>query len=273
MAGRDCWWGKCSFCSWTTLYPGHTYRTVNVERHLDEIGQLIDQFSVKEIFDDSGCFPKGEWLEQFCEGVIRRGYHKKAVFGCNMRVGALSSSQYKLMKKANFRFILIGLESMNQFTLDHLKKGIKVEQIEDTIKTCKQAGLSPHITTMVGYPWETTKDAEQTIAVAKKLFSNGYLDTLQATIVVPYPGTPLFSEAKKKGWLTTENWDDYDMKQSVWKSPVSNEDVMKYTQDLYKTALKPKFILRKMVSIRTIDDIKYMARAGKKVFSHLSDFR
>ncbi|MFH1642629.1 MAG: B12-binding domain-containing radical SAM protein, partial [Nanoarchaeota archaeon] len=25
MAGRDCWWGKCKFCSWPTLYP--KYRT------------------------------------------------------------------------------------------------------------------------------------------------------------------------------------------------------------------------------------------------------
>jgi len=273
MAGRDCWWGKCSFCSWTTLYPGKTYRTFTPERHVEEIGRLIADQKVREIFDDSGCFPKGDWLEEFCRGVIHRGYNKHVTLGCNMRVGALTKEQWQLMKKARFRFVLIGLESVVQSTLDRLDKGIRVEQIEETVRMAKHAGLEPHITTMVGYPWESKEQAEQTINFAKRLFSKGYLDTLQATIVVPYPGTPLFEESRKNGWLLTEDWDQYDMKQSVWKSPVSNEDVLKLTQGLYKAALSPSFIFRKIVSIRNIDDIKYLAHAGIKLAAHLMDFR
>lgn len=273
MAGRDCWWGRCSFCSWTTLYPGRTYRTVSVERHLEEVGQLITDRGVREIFDDSGCFPKGEWLEDFCRGVINKRYHKKVVLGCNMRCGALTREQWKLMERANFRFILIGLESIVQSTLDRLNKGIRVAQIEETIRMAKEAGLEPHVTTMVGYPWETSKDSQQTINFARRLFEKGYIDTLQATIVVPYPGTPMFEDAKKNGWLTSENWGDYDMKQSVWKSPVNNADVLRFTQGLYKAALSPAFIARKVLSIRSVDDIKFLARAGAKVFAHIADFK
>jgi radical SAM superfamily enzyme YgiQ (UPF0313 family) len=273
MAGRDCWWGRCSFCSWTTLCPGETYRTVDVDRHLDEVGNLIENYGFREIFDDSGCFPKGKWLEEFCKGVIDRGYNKQATFGCNMRCGALSPEQWRLMKQANFRFILIGLESVNQDTLDRLNKGIKVEQIEKTIKDCKEAGLMPHITVMVGYPWESKQDAEKTIAFAKRMFTKGYIDSLQATIVVPYPGTPMFEESRENGWLLTEDWDDYDMKQSVWKSPVTNDDVLRYTQDLYRAALHPAFIARKLASIRSLDDFKFLARAGTKVLAHIADFR
>ena len=272
MAGRDCWWGRCSFCSWTTLYPGAAYRTVSVQRHLDEIEHLVEHYGVKEIFDDSGCFPKDRWLEDFCHGVIERGLHKRVRLGCNMRVGALSAEQWKLMRKAGFRFILIGLESVNQSTLDRMNKGIKVEWIEKTVRECKEAGLEPHITTMVGYPWETRQDAEKTIAFAKRLFSKGWLDTLQATIVVPYPGTPLFAEAKANGWLTTEDWDDYDMKRSVWHSPVDENDVMGFTQDLYRAALTPSFIARKVLSIRSPEDVRYLYRAGRKVLAHLADF-
>ena len=71
----------------------------------------------------------------------------------------------------------------------------------------------------------------------------------------------------------TENWEDYDMKQSVWKSPVSNEDVLRFTQGLYKAALSPAFIARKLISIRSIDDFTFLARAGVKVFAHLADFK
>lgn len=272
MAGRDCWWGKCDFCSWAALYPGKTYRTFPVERQLDEIGNLIGSYRIKEIFDDSGCFPRGRWLEEFCQGVIDRGYHDKVALGCNMRVGGLTQEQFGLMKKANFRFILIGLESVSQTTLDRLKKGIRAEQIEETCRMAKKAGLEPHITAMVGYPWETREDAMQTIDFARKLFKKGYIDSLQATIVVPYPGTPMFDEAVANGWLITKNWNDYDMRTSVWKSSINNKDLKNLTQGLYKAALNPIFLGRKVLSIRGLDDLKFYVRAAKKVFAHITDF-
>jgi radical SAM superfamily enzyme YgiQ (UPF0313 family) len=269
MAGRDCWWGRCTFCSWTTLFPGATYRTVSPARHVAEIERLVKDYGIREIFDDSGCFPRGAWLEEFCNLLIAKGLHKKVVLGCNMRVGELTQAQWHLLKKANFRFILIGLESMSQDTLNRLKKGIKVSQIEETVRMAKKAGLEPHITTMVGYPWETREDARRTVDFAKSLFSRGLLNTLQATIVVPYPGTPLFEEARQNGWLTTENWDDYDMRTSVWKSPISSDDVLQFKDELYKAALTPAFILRKIMSIRDFDDIKFLARAASKLVGHL----
>lgn len=273
MAGRDCWWGHCAFCSWTSLYPGESYRTVTPERHLEEIGQLLGKYGFKEIFDDSGCFPKGEWLEEFCQGVVRRGYDKRVILGCNMRVGGLTERQFHLMKEANFRFILIGLESVNQKTLNRLNKGVKVEQITETCRMAKAAGLEPHITVMVGYPWETKEDAFATIQVAKEMFKKGYIDSLQATIVVPYPGTPMFEESRRSGWLITEDWDRYDMKESVWKSSVSSADVLKLTQDLYRAALTPNFLFRKLLAVRSFGDMKFLWRAGIKMAGHVADFR
>jgi anaerobic magnesium-protoporphyrin IX monomethyl ester cyclase len=272
MAGRDCWWGKCTFCSWTTLHPGDNFKTVTPTRLLDEIGVLIEKYGVKEIFDDSGCFPHGTWLKEFCNGMIERGYNKKVVMGCNMRVGALNQEEWNLMSKANFRFILIGLESMNQSTLDRLDKGVKIKDIEPTMKMAQKAGLDPHITTMVGYPWETKVEATETINFAKRLFVEGSIDSLQATIVVPYPGTPMFKEAKENGWLLTEDWDRYDMRESVWKSEVGTEDVKLFSQELYKAALTPSFIFRKVIGIRSLDDFMFLFRTGLKVLGHLKDF-
>ncbi len=49
MSGRDCWWGKCTFCSWVNFYP--QFRVRRVENVLDEIGILIDKYKVREIMD------------------------------------------------------------------------------------------------------------------------------------------------------------------------------------------------------------------------------
>ena len=271
-SARDCWWGRCKFCSWTTLYPGRDFRKHSVKRMLDEIGVLIEKYHIKEIMDDAGTFPIGKWLKDFCRGMIERGYNKKIRFDCNMRLNALSQEEYNLMGKAGFRFILYGLESANQKTLDRINKNLKVEQIEKSVKRAKKAGLEPHVTAMIGYPWETKKDAQKTVDLAKKLFEKGYVDTLQATILIPYPGTPLFTECKVNNWLLTENWDDFDQRKTVMKSPLTEKDIKGLTQELYRSFLTPKFFLRKVSNVRSLNDIKFLLRAGTKVFAHLLDF-
>ena len=271
-AARDCWWGRCTFCSWTTLYPGKDYRKHSPKRMLDEIGMLIEKYHVKEIMDDSGSFPIGSWLKEFCEGMIKRGYNKKIRLDCNMRLKGLNQEDYDLMGKAGIRFILYGLESANQKTLDRVNKNLKVSEIEKGVSMAKKGGLEPHITTMMGYPWETKDDAQRTIDLSKKLFDKGYVDTLQATIVTPYPGTPLFRECRENGWLKTEDWDNYDQRMAVMKSPLTEEDIKELTQGLYKSFITPKFILRKILSIRSWTDIKFLFRAAGKVLGHLMDF-
>lgn len=270
MSARDCWWGKCTFCSWTTLYPN--YRQRSVKNVLDEIGTLIEKYGVKEIMDDSGSFPAGKWLRDFCKGMIERGYHKKVVMDCNMRFGMLKQADWDLMGKAGFRFILFGLESANQKTLDKIDKGIKVRDIEEGLRMAKKAGLQPHITTMMGYPWESKEDAKKTIELAKSMFDKGYVDTLQATIVIPYPGTPLYRYCEENKLLRFDDYDRFDQREQVMKSPLTTQDVQELTSDLYKSFVTPKFIIRKIASIRDWEDVKFLIRAGGKVFGHLTDF-
>jgi len=273
-AGRDCWWGKCTFCVWDhTLYPPGNFRMHSPERMLDEVGHLIENYDIKEIFDDCGTLPIGAWLKKFCRGMIERGYNKRVKFGCNMKPGHLNQEEYDLMGEAGFRFILYGIESGNQKTLDRLDKGGTVQDIEDSLRMAKQAGLEPHITVMIGYPWETHEDSQRTVDFARRLFKKGYVDTLQGTIVVPYPGTPLFRECQEKGWLLTEDWDRYDMRESVMKNPITSEEARAYTQGLYKAFMSPQYITRKLLSIRSMDDVKFFTEAGKKLIGHLLDFK
>jgi radical SAM superfamily enzyme YgiQ (UPF0313 family) len=273
MSARDCWWGRCTFCSWTTLFPGKNFRTRSAQKALDEVGLLID-LGVKEIMEDSGSLPVGQWLEDFCHGMIDRGYNKKVVMSCNMRITGIDKLEtWQLMKKAGFRFVLFGLESANQETLNKIDKNLKVEEIEPGLKLCKEGGLEPHITTMMGYPWETKAMAQKTIDLAKRLFEKGYVDTLQATVVIPYPGTPLYKYCAENNLLNFTDYDRFDQREQVMKSQLTTDDVKELTQSLYKSFITPKFILRKILAIRTVDDVKFLFRAGLKVLGHLTDFR
>jgi radical SAM superfamily enzyme YgiQ (UPF0313 family) len=272
MSGRDCWWGKCAFCSWTTMFPGNNFRVRSAKLALDEVGHLID-LGVKEIMEDSGSLPVGKWLEDFCQGMIDRGYNKKITLSCNMRLNGIKDEKiWQLMKRAGFRFILFGLESANQATLDKINKGLKIEETEPGLRMCKEAGLEPHITAMIGYPWETYDDAKRTVDLAKELFKKGLVDTLQATILIPYPGTPLYKYCQANNLLNFTDYDRFDQREQVMKCALTNEQVKELTQGLYKSFLTPKFILKKILAIRNFNDIKFLFKGGAKVLGHLTDF-
>ena len=272
MSGRDCWWGKCTFCSWTTMFPGEKFRAMSAEKALAEVENLI-KLGIREIMEDSGSLPVGKWLEDFCRGMIERGYNKKMTISCNMRINGIRNLEtWQLMKKAGFRFILFGLESANQETLDKVCKNLKTSEIEPGLKLCKAGGLEPHITAMIGYPWETKVMAKRTIDLAKKLFKKGYVDTLQGTIVIPYPGTPLYKYCDENNLLSTKNYEDYDQRQMVMKSPLASEDAKELVQGLYKSFLSPQFVWRKIKSIRNMDDVKFLFMAGWKWLGKMMDF-
>jgi radical SAM superfamily enzyme YgiQ (UPF0313 family) len=271
MTGRDCWYAKCRFCSWTTIYP--KFRTRSPESLLDEVGVLIEKYGIREIMDDTGTFPVGEWLRKFCKGMIERGYNKRINFDCNMRLTSkLTFEDMCLMKKAGFRLILVGIESANQTTLDKIDKGEKIEMMVETVKLMRKAGLFPHITIMFGYPWETEDDAKRTLELGRKLLIKNIAYTMQATVVIPYPGTPLYDECRQNDWLATEDWERFDMREPVMKTPMGNEKLMEYVRGLYSVSFHPGFLIRKLFSIRDWNDVKYFFRAGGKVLGHIFDF-
>jgi radical SAM superfamily enzyme YgiQ (UPF0313 family) len=272
MSGRDCWWGKCTFCSWAALFPGEHFRCFSVKHTISEIENLVNNFAVKEIFDDSGTLPVGKWLNDFCHQIIKRGLNKKVTFGCNMRFGALSQKEYHLMKKTGFRFILYGLESANQKTLDFVNKNEKTSDALKTLKMAKKAGLEPHITVMIGYPHVSLADAQETLNLGRQLFKNNLADSLQATIIIPYPGTQLFKYCQKNNLLLTKDWDKYDMRQPIIKSPIPPQTEVQLVQNLFKGILTPSFIFKKIISIRSLSDIQFLGNYALKYFKKLKDF-
>lgn len=272
MSGRDCWWGKCTFCSWTTLFPSSNYRRFSVNRTIKEIKHLVQNFGIREIFDDSGTLPVGDWLVDLCHQLITSGLNKKVKIGCNMRFGALNQQQYHLMKQAGFRFILYGLESANQNTLDKINKSLKTTDAEKTLIMARNAGIDSHLTAMIGYPWETYDDAQKTVTLAKNFFKQGLATSIQATIVIPYPGTPLFNYCQKNKLLISTDWSKYDMSQPVIKGPISTERQIHLIKSIFKGVLTPRFIIRQIGAIRSLDDLKHLSTYAVKFLHKLKDF-
>jgi len=273
MSGRDCWHGKCTFCAWTTLFPQFSVRSP--ENVLGEIEMLVSRYGIREIFDDSGTLNTGPWLESLCNGLVSRGLHRKIAYSCNMRFGALGPDQYKMMKRAGFRLLKFGLESANQSTLDRICKRTRVEDIEAGCRAAKAAGLTVHLTMIVGYPWETEEDALRTLALAERLMKKGWADLLQSTTIVPYPGTPLYREAlaNDQFLFSPLDYDRFDMSEPVLKTPMPPERVRGICSSIYDIFLSPAYVWQRLKSVRRPRDLAFLARGAGAVFGHLRDFR
>ena len=269
MSGRDCWHAKCTFCSWTTLYP--TYRTRDAFDVVDEIEMLVSRYGVKEIMDDSGTLPVGKWLYDFCHEMIRRGLDRRVRIDCNMRFGRLGLEEYRLMRRAGFRLVLFGVESANQETLDRFSKALKVEDIEEGARLATKASLAVHLTFMFGHRWEGPEEIANTVRFARRLLAKGHAATLQCTLTVPYPGTPLFRELKETGGLSTLDWDEYDQRTAVTRTEkVSEDDIKKAIRDVYGAFLQPMALWH--VFRRNLFDISFYWRGFKYLRGHLLDF-
>lgn len=272
MSGRDCWHAKCTFCSWTTLYP--TYRTRDAVDVVDEIEMLVKKYGIKELMDDSGSLPVGEWLKTFCNEIIRRGLNKKLRIDCNMRFGRLTLEDYKLMRKAGFRLVLFGVESANQITLDRFVKALKVEDVENGAKWASEAGLDVHLTFMFGHAWEGPEEIKKTVEFARRLLACGYASTLQCTLTIPYPGTPLFKELAACGSLHSLDWDEYDMRRAITKTPLASEDDIKRAiQDVYRGFLQPRALWHRLTTTRNLFDFAFYYRGIRSLLGHLLDFK
>ena len=195
MASNLCWWGKCTFCVDTLkLESGEKRGLRSVDHVLEEIDDLIAN-GYREVFDDSGTFPIGNWLDEFCNKMISSGRNKKIVLGCNMKPISTKIVPFDLMKQAGFRFILVGVESANQTTIDKIRKGQESSKVIENMKAMNDAGLEVHLTSMFGYPWETHEDAMRTVNEIHFLLKKGYIKTAQASVymlprTVPDPKSP-----------------------------------------------------------------------------------
>ena len=271
---RDCSFGKCTFCRYNG--PELSFSIMNIKKSVDEYERLINDYKVKEIFDDSGVWYRGKDARDFANEIIKRGLHKKGCyFGFNTRFEYLDEETITLLGKANFRFVLLGLESGSDYTLNRLKKGYTRETVLNTLRLLTKHGMHPHLTIMVGYFWETQEMLNETVSFVKEIMLSGLARTLQVTLCTPLDYTPYHQECIDNNVLLVSDYDDFDMSRLIVKTPIPHQKYYDAVKEMYYIALSPKFILRQLLFLRTFEKknfqflFTYGLRALRRVRQHV----
>lgn len=245
ITSRGCPYG-CIFCS-SSRIVGKKWRGRSPENVVNEIRFLEQNFRVREIefVDDLFTFNYRR-VKAICEQMQSEGCQVGWTCSTRADIMARHPEMATWLKNAGCHTVYVGAESGSQRVLNFLRKGIKVEQVVQTVKTLNKAGLQSIVSFLTGIPGETKKEMQKTIDFACQLNP----DIAQFTVCTPYPGTPLYEMANQNGWLAKLKWRDFSVLKPVMNLPGLSKELIK--KFLYKAYLKfytrPKYLWKQLRS-------------------------
>jgi anaerobic magnesium-protoporphyrin IX monomethyl ester cyclase len=176
---------KCTFC-YNSAFHSKYRGDFSAKRIISQVQYLQDTYGIKFIrfFEDNFTFNRKR-LREFCQLVIDNKIKFK--WDCEARAD-LSEDDIRLMEKAGCTAVGLGVESGSPRILDFLKKGVDLEQMQETFWRMVKHHIIPRIYIMGALPTETVDDFNQTKTLLKKMDNPPYIYMRY----VPYAGTPLF---------------------------------------------------------------------------------
>lgn len=194
---------SCKFCI-TSLHWGRIRRYRSVENVIEEVKKITKMYpEIEKIhFNDDEFIMNKIWIlnftKQYIEAKINIGWE------CNGRASSIDEDIIKAIKEAGCIQLNIGVESGSPKIIESIGKKITNEQIINAYALCKKYGIpEAKIYLMVGLPGETSKTINETIKLLKQI---SYGDLSVPAIFQLYPGTPIYEDAKKKGFINDDFW-------------------------------------------------------------------
>lgn len=252
MTSRGCPF-QCVFCDRGVF--GNIYRQRTANDILKEVEEVIEECGAREIrfFDDLFTLDKERTLK-ICAGLKKR--KKKVPWTCLTAVSAVTKELLQEMKSAGCWQILFGLESADSRMLELLKKGNTIEQNIQAVRWAREAGLNVRADFIVGTPGETPDSLDKTLKFAMDMD----LDYAHFNKFVPFPGTELYQRLNRQGYNFdfSQRCSITDHTSFLYTPPTLPEDYyMHFLNYAHRRFyLRPKYILKRLFSIRTIDELK-----------------
>jgi len=194
---------KCTFCFQGTM--GRLLRFHSTDYVLDTIKTLYHKYGIRDfrILDDQFLANKKRTIE-ICNRLVSEDLG--ITFSCLARINTINPEILRLLKSAGCRQISFGIESGSQRILDMIKKGIKLEDVDQAVKWTNQAGIQTLGYFMMGFPTETEATLKETMDFACRLL----LDDISFFFLTPFPGTAIHIDAHSNG-IFNEDWSNMSL--------------------------------------------------------------
>lgn len=248
----------CFFCLATPV-SGAKVRKRSPENIVAELKECVEKYNIRNFLFWSDIFNLDrEWTLELCKKIIESGLN--ITWSSNTRADTMDDEMAKMMYKSGCRLVSIGVESGSQKMLDKIGKKITLDNIRNTVKILKKNKIKIYNYFVIGLPWETEETVEETIKFAIELDSN-FISFYTAT---PLPGTKYFAYAMLNKLVEG----NLDFRSAYYEPVVRSESLSKerifelHKQAVKRFYLRPKFILKTLLSLRSVAEFKNYFIAG-----------
>jgi radical SAM superfamily enzyme YgiQ (UPF0313 family) len=204
-------WGcpfACNFCSVTAMF-GRKYRFRSAE---SVIAELKDKRPRRIFFYDDNMAADKKRLKKLLEMMIDEDL--VIPWSAQVRIDVVRDKELlELMRASGCELVYLGLESVNQATLDGYKKSQTVDDIVEGIRILHEYDIRSHGMFVLGADTDSVQTVRDTVDFAIK----NHIDTVMLNILTPLPGTPQFNELDAAGRIFDKRWELYDAHHVVFE--------------------------------------------------------
>lgn len=238
LSSRSCP-NRCKFCNMYITH-GSRWRPRTAENVLDEIEYLIQKFAIHNFyFIDDNFSLDLERAKSICRGLLERKLSIHYNFHNGLSIKAIDFELVKLLKQSGCTSVCLAVESGSErIRNDIYGKKLSSERIVEVVNYFKEVNIPTIGYFMIGAPGETRSDFEMTKAFLRKL----PLSLITVNVYTPHPGTELYDECKRKGWLieySPEDENRVEMFSPMLKTPdFTQNDIINWQKDLYLSFIR-----------------------------------
>jgi len=240
-SSRGCPFG-CIFCVWPqVMYGGNSYRVRQPSKVLDELEWLIAEYGFKSVYFDDDTFNIGKKrMHEFCNEFKSRKID--IPWSIMARADTIDEETLAAMRDAGMVSLKFGVESGVQEILNRSGKKLDLKKVRENVLAAKELNIKVHLTFTFGLPGETHQTIRKTMGFLKELKP----DTVQFSLVTPFPGSKYFEELDMEGRILTKDWSFYDgaVKSVIHHESISNKDLERHLYEAIHNWNRPPLINR-----------------------------
>jgi radical SAM superfamily enzyme YgiQ (UPF0313 family) len=204
---------NCKFCCivkmWKDSNQNISYRSKSVSRIMKELYE-INRRNDFIFFCEDNFTVNVKRTKHVLDAMIQSGMNNAFNFSAQSRVDTLYRNQWliDLLKRAGFKQIFLGIESIHQQSLNAMnKRNTTPKMVREVVHLLRSKGISIFGGLIIGFPGETKTMVRQNIQFAKSL----NIDFVQFTPITAFPGTEFYEEMKIKNMITSYNYKYYNL--------------------------------------------------------------
>ena len=224
---------SCSYCSQWRFWK-RNHRMKSPKRIVDELEQVHTEYGTSFFWLADDNLTLGDRMNSLCNEIIRRDIADVTWF-CQIRCDEIVHSKHLLakMRKAGNVWILSGFDTPHPEILDSFRrKGINQPTAKEAVDLLRENDIFSQGMFIVG----ERRDSHESIEALREYAD--FLDPDIATFMTltPFPGTEIYDNAKREGWIEDTNWSHYDMIHAIMPTEhLTRREVQEELYECYRS--------------------------------------